>query len=109
MAPIDEFLVARLTQDLADQGVRADQITVVSGEAENWQYLVTAAGRTFDIGFNHRKQLWGFEVTVGLEQPLVSNDEPRIALSDAARRRAVERIAGALAAPAVLRRDPPTL
>jgi hypothetical protein len=109
VSAIEAFLVNRLTQELAGQGVQANEVTVVSGEADHWQYLVRVGDRLFDLGFSHSDRLWCHELTSGREQPLVSNDEPPICTSTAARQRAVERIAAAIMKPEVVRRDPPVI
>jgi hypothetical protein len=109
VSAIEAFLVTRLTQELAGHGVQADEVTVVSGEAERWHYLLVIGGRTFDFGFNHRDQLWCREVTCGHEQALVSNDEPGISISPEAWRVALLRIRCALKTAPVIRREPPVI
>jgi hypothetical protein len=109
VSPIAEFLADRLTEQLAAEGVRVDQVTVMSAEAERWHYVIKVADRTFDFGFNHRELLWCREVTPGHEQAVVSNDEPGIATSPEAWRMALERIRGALRTSRIIRRDPPVI
>lgn len=107
--PIEDFLADRLRVELAGAGVGDASIDTLSAEAEDWRFRVRSAGRVFEAGFNHREQLWCREVTAGQERPLVSNDEPGIGTSSAARQSAVRRIRAALRQPGPLFRDPPVL
>jgi hypothetical protein len=109
VSPIAEYLADRLTEQLAAEGVRVDQVTVMAAEAERWHYVLTVADRTFDFGFSHRTLLWCREVTAGHEQALVSNDEPGIPTAPEAWRVALERIRCALKTSKVIRRDPPVI
>lgn len=109
MSPIEAHLVAQLRQELARLGGTATEITVVTGEAEQWQYRVTASGRQFEFGFDHRRQLWCRETTPGRERTLVSNDERPVGTSALAWRTAVERIVRACGDANFRVTDPPVI
>ena len=109
MGPIEENLSQVVSQQLAQGGVQAAHVTVLSAEAEDWRYRIEAAGRMFEFGFNHREQLWARETTPGAQRHLVSNDAPRIHVSEQARITGVELILCAILFPAAMRRDPPVI
>ncbi|HVU33461.1 MAG TPA: hypothetical protein VHE61_08495 [Opitutaceae bacterium] len=107
--PIEEHLVALLTRELGALGVTGAGVAILSAESEDWRFRVTADGRGFEAGFNHREQLWCREVTPGREAPLLSNDRPRIGTTAEARRTALRAIRDALAHPGLVVRDPPVI
>lgn len=109
MSPIEEHLVAGLSRELTALGVSGATVRVLSAEAENWRYVVAAAGRTFEFGFNHRECLWCRETTPGQEKHLVSNDAAPIGAGDLARRTGLRLIRTALLHPDAIRRDPPII
>lgn len=109
MSPIEQHLVTALAQELRELGLEAAHITVLSAEAENWRYRIEVNGRSFEIGFNHREQLWTRETTPGAERHLVSNDAPRIPVSSAARKHGLRLVQQAVMNPAAIKRDPPVI
>ncbi len=109
MSPIEAHLAQLVSQQLAQHGLCDAAVTVLSAEAEDWRYRIDADGRTFEFGFNHREQLWVRETTSGAQRHLVSNDAPRIHVSEAARTTGVQLICQALRFPASVRRDPPVI
>lgn len=109
MSPIEAHLIERLREELAEIGVTSASIDVLSAEAENWRYQVRAAGRAFEIGFNHRERHWCRETTGGAEKHFVSNDHPKLNTSEDARRVCVRLLGKAILDPRFAPRDPPVL
>lgn len=109
MSPIEQHLVNRLEQALAERGVAAEAVTVLSAEADNWRYRLRLRGRTFEFGFSLRERLWCREVTSGCEKHLVSNDEPPVCDSGQAWTLALRLITRAVSDPTFPPRDPPVI
>lgn len=109
MSPIEEHLVNAVTRELATLGIGHADVAVLSAEAGNWRYRIAAGERCFEVGFNHRDQLWARETTPGAEKHLVSNDAPRIHTSTTARTVGLQLIRCALLQPQTIIRDPPVI
>lgn len=109
MSPIEEHLVELVTQELAAGGVLGTRTIVLSSDAENWRFRIQAENREFEIGFNHRDLMWCRETTPGSERHMVSNDQPPVPTSAAARATAIRLVVCAINHPRFPPRDPPVI
>ena len=109
MSPIEQHLAGVVTDGLANRGVTVSSVVVLSAEADNWRYGVTAGDRLFEIGFARDTGAWAQETTVGREKHLTSNDHVPVNASAPALDYVLALIARAVRDPAFPPRDPPVI
>lgn len=109
MSPIEQHLARVVTDGLANRGITASSVVVLSAEADDWRYRVAIGDRLFEIGFALDARAWAQETTVGREKHLTSNDHVPVNTSAAALNYVLALIARAMRDPAFPPRDPPVI